>query len=155
MLVPWTEQESTERVFLLQHLKPNFPLNLMPQSSPASPTQCCTISQFCDGSSLPLPCAQQSQQALRALPWGTSGTLSWDFAVQSVSPVLWSGTLMLSRNPGEQWPHSLLWLSTKKLSFRPLDFNQTCTWKCLMAVFKFFLHNPHRQDVTCVNANEI
>lgn len=36
MLVPWTEQKPTQRVFFLQQLKPTFPLNLMPWSCSAS-----------------------------------------------------------------------------------------------------------------------
>lgn len=163
MLVPWKEQKSTERVFLLQQMKPAFPPGLMPRTAQPlcslSPSQSFpplfyTFCPFCDGSSLPLHVLSKASRHW-GLPWGTSGTLSLDFTVQSGSPVLWVGTLMLSPSPSEQWPHSLFWLSTKNESFRPLDFNQTYSWKCLMAVFKISLHNPYRQDVTCVNANEI
>lgn len=164
MLVPWTEQKSTQRVFFLQQLKPTLPLNLMAWSCSASllslpPARgvsllCYTACQFCNGSSLPLSCAQPNK-ASRCWAQPPLAPSSWilQFRVahqcRGLAP-WWSCSALVDGDHicSSDW-------AQKKVSFTPLDFNQTCSWKCLMAVFKIFLHNPYRQEVICVNANEI
>lgn len=86
MLVPWKEQESTERVFLLQQMKPAFPPSLMPRAAQPlfslSPSQSFpplfyTFCPFCDDSSLPLHLLSKASRHWGQLPWGTLAPSAW------------------------------------------------------------------------------
>lgn len=124
MLVPWTEQESRERVFLLQQLKPTFPLNLMPQSSPASPIQCYTASFV-----MVLP----SLSLCSAKPAGTEGNSPghlWDPQLGFCSSELPTRAVgwLLDALAQPWWTMTTftLLIEHKKGVIKPLDFNQTC-----------------------------